>query len=51
MIDALYVPNIDDSLDERERKARLLGGVSHARRLARARSRRTEACSAVARAR
>ncbi len=30
-IDALYVPNIDESLDEQEVQARVLGGVPHAR--------------------
>ena len=32
-IDALYVPNIDESLDEPGRQARLLGGVPGARRV------------------
>ena len=34
-IDALYVPNIDDSLDEEDAKRDVLGGLPRARRLVR----------------
>ena len=42
-IDALYVPDIDESLDSEELEARVLGGVPRARRLVRRAAARTDA--------